>query len=101
MLLRIVSSKKFQLNASEPLISFVDGSTMAVKIVDSNSPPLIDRVEKFVEGILSILDRFPNPVFDQPAFQVDRFPGRWRQLHPGGILEHPAQLLEIFPCSFP
>ena len=50
----------------EPLISFVDGSTMAVKIVDSNSPPLIDRVEKFVEGILSILDRFPNPSLINP-----------------------------------
>jgi hypothetical protein len=30
----------FQLNASELLISFLDGSTMKVKIVESNSPPL-------------------------------------------------------------
>ena len=30
----------FQLNASELLISFADGSTMKVKIVESNSPPL-------------------------------------------------------------
>jgi hypothetical protein len=32
--------QNFQLNASELLITFVDGSTMAVKIVESNSPPL-------------------------------------------------------------
>jgi hypothetical protein len=30
----------FLLNASELLISFVDGSTMKVNIVESNSPPL-------------------------------------------------------------
>ena len=29
-----------QLNASELLISFVDGSTVKIKIVESNSPPL-------------------------------------------------------------
>ena len=32
--------QNFQLNASELLITFVDGSTMAVKILESNSPPL-------------------------------------------------------------
>jgi hypothetical protein len=32
--------QNFQLNASELLISFADGSTMKVKIVESNSPPL-------------------------------------------------------------
>jgi len=35
---RIVQN--FQLNASELLISFIDGSTMKVIIVESNSPPL-------------------------------------------------------------
>src|ERR1700730_7495393 len=30
----------FQLNAPDLLITFVDGSTMNVKIVESNSPPL-------------------------------------------------------------
>jgi hypothetical protein len=30
--------QNFQLNASELLINFVDGSTMKVKIVESNSP---------------------------------------------------------------
>ena len=33
-----------QLGASELLISFVDGSTMKVKIVESNSPPLREGV---------------------------------------------------------
>ena len=32
--------QNFQLSASELLISFVDGSTMKVNIVESNSPPL-------------------------------------------------------------
>jgi hypothetical protein len=35
---RLVQS--FQLNASELLIGFVDGSAMKVKIAESNSPPL-------------------------------------------------------------
>jgi hypothetical protein len=35
---RVVQS--FQLNASELLIGFVDGASMKVKIVESNSPPL-------------------------------------------------------------
>jgi hypothetical protein len=35
---RVVQGLK--LNASELLISFVDGSTMTVKIAESNSPPL-------------------------------------------------------------
>jgi hypothetical protein len=51
--------QNFQLNASELLISFVDGSTMKVNIVESNSPPLHeatrirqiseDRVKLFIE----------------------------------------------------
>jgi hypothetical protein len=32
--------QNFQLNASELLISFVDGLTLTVTIVESNSPPL-------------------------------------------------------------
>ena len=32
--------QNFQLNASELLIAFVEGSTMNIKIVESNSPPL-------------------------------------------------------------
>ena len=35
---RVVQS--FQLNASELLISFADGSTMTVTIAECNSPPL-------------------------------------------------------------
>src|ERR1700688_4106095 len=35
---RVVQS--FQMNASQLVISFVDGSTMAVTIAESNSPPL-------------------------------------------------------------
>ena len=32
--------QELQLNAAELLISFVDGSTMSVRIAESNSPPL-------------------------------------------------------------
>ena len=42
----------------------------------------LSRVKKFVEGILPVQDRFPKPVFDQPAFQVDRLLCWWRQLYP-------------------
>ena len=35
---RVIQS--FQLNAAELVIGFVDGSSMKVKIVESNSPPL-------------------------------------------------------------
>jgi hypothetical protein len=34
--------QNFQLNASELLISFVDGSTMTVTIAECNSPPLLE-----------------------------------------------------------
>ena len=46
---RVVQS--VQLNASELLISFVDGSTMTLKIVESNSPPLREgaRIRKISE----------------------------------------------------
>jgi len=35
---RVVQS--FQLDAAELMVVFVDGSTMTIKIVESNSPPL-------------------------------------------------------------
>ena len=46
---RVVQS--FQLNSSELLISFADGSTMKVKIVESNSPPLREgaRIRQILE----------------------------------------------------
>jgi hypothetical protein len=33
---------------------------------------------------------FRTSSFNQLAFQVDRLPGRWRQLHPGGIPGGPS-----------
>ena len=57
MLLRTVSSQSFQLNASELLISFVDGSTIKVKIVESNSPPLREgaRIRQITEDRAKLL----------------------------------------------
>jgi hypothetical protein len=45
------------MNASEFLISFVDGSTMKVKIVESNSPPLREgaRIRQISEDQANIL----------------------------------------------
>jgi hypothetical protein len=44
-----------------------------------------------------LADGFPNPLFDQLYLhKVGRLLRRWRQLHPGGIQEDPAQLL-VFP----
>ena len=43
--------QNFQLNSSELLISFADGSTMKVKIVKFNSPPLREgaRIRQILE----------------------------------------------------
>ena len=45
------------MNASELLISFVDGSTMTVTIVESNSPPLHEgaRIRQISEDKAKIL----------------------------------------------
>ena len=47
----------FQLNGSELLISFVDGSTMNIKIVESNSPPLREgaRIRQISEDQAKLL----------------------------------------------
>jgi hypothetical protein len=52
---RVVHS--FQLNASELLISFVDGSTMTVKIAESNSPPLREgaRIRQISEDLTTLV----------------------------------------------
>ena len=44
--------QNFQLNTSELLIGFVDGSAMKVKIVESNSPPLREgtRIRQVTEN---------------------------------------------------
>jgi len=49
--------QNFQLNASDVLISFVDGSTMKVKIVESNSPPLREggRIRQVSEDRVRLL----------------------------------------------
>jgi hypothetical protein len=47
----------FQLNVSELVISFGDGSTMKVKIVESNSPPLHEgtRIRQISEDQAKLL----------------------------------------------
>ena len=49
--------QNFQLNGSELLISFVDGSTMTVTIVECNSPPLQEgaRIRQISEDEAKIL----------------------------------------------
>src|SRR6266478_4342764 len=49
--------QNFQLNASELLISFVDGSTMKVNIVESNSLPLREgaRIRQISEDQAKLL----------------------------------------------
>jgi hypothetical protein len=56
-LLKIGSSAIFQFNGSELLISFADGSTMAVKIAKSNSPPLREgaRIRQISEDRAKLL----------------------------------------------
>jgi hypothetical protein len=47
----------FQLNAPDLLITFVDGSTMTIKIVESNSPPLREgaRIRQISEDQAKLL----------------------------------------------
>jgi len=49
--------QNFQLNASELLISFVDGSTMTVTIAECNSPPLHEgaRIRRISEDKAKLL----------------------------------------------
>ena len=49
--------QNFQLNASKLLISFVDGSTMTVTIVECNSPPLHEgaRIRQISEDQAKLL----------------------------------------------
>ena len=49
--------QNFQLNAPELLISFVDGSTMTVTIVECNSPPLKEgaRIRQILEDRAKLL----------------------------------------------
>ena len=49
--------QNFQLNGSELLISFVDGSTMTVTIVECNSPPLHEgaRIRQISEDQAKLL----------------------------------------------
>jgi len=42
---------------------------------------------KLNQSELAIPERFSNAVFHDPAFQVDRLPGRWRQLDTCGVFE--------------
>jgi len=60
MLTNVVKDRvvqRFQLNAPELLISFVDGSTMKVNIVESNSPPLREgaRIRQISEDQAKLL----------------------------------------------
>jgi hypothetical protein len=52
---RVVQS--FQMNASQLVISFVDGSTMAVTIAECNSPPLQEgaRIRQISEDQTKLL----------------------------------------------
>ena len=59
--------QNFQLNAPELLITFVDGSTMKVNIVESNSPPLREgaRIRHVSEDRAKLLfECEDNSVFD-------------------------------------
>ena len=60
MLTNVVKDRvvqRFQSNAPELLISFVDGSTMKVNIVESNSPPLREgaRIRQISEDQAKLL----------------------------------------------
>jgi hypothetical protein len=60
--------QNFQLNVPELLITFVDGSTMTIRIVESNSPPLHEgaRIRQVSEDRATIVIECE----DERAFDV-------------------------------
>ena len=52
------------------------------------------------DSLLVIFQGFANAVFNHPAFQVDRLPGRCRKLCANHILDHPADFLKDLPGPF-
>jgi len=59
--------QNFQLNGSELLITFVDGSTMKIKIAEANSPPLDEgaRIRQVSEDRATIvIECEDDSVFD-------------------------------------
>src|ERR1700738_3567348 len=44
-------------------------------------------------------DRFAPSILYEPAFEINRLLGRWRQVYPGCVLQHPPDLLQVLPRS--
>ena len=70
----------------------------------AQSERLIGELSKFpsclyqiIERSMSLPDRLSHAVLNNPALEVYRLPGWRRQLDPGGILEHPSDLLKVLP----
>lgn len=61
---------------------------------------LSNSLDQLGQRALVILERLPNGIFDQPAFEINRFPGGGRQVHPDRVFEHPADFLKDFPGTF-
>jgi hypothetical protein len=73
--------QNFQLNASELLITFVDGSTMAVKKVESNSPPLHEgaRIRQIAEDGAKLLFECEDDSTGRFRRRRQRMLSRWRR----------------------
>jgi hypothetical protein len=55
-------------------------------------PESSDILDQLGQSQLAIPERFPDAVFDDPAFKVNRLPGRWWQLDTGRIFQHRVSL---------
>ena len=63
-------------------------------------PIVADGVNQIGDGVLTIFEGFANGVFDQSAFKVDRFSGRWRKLDARVVFEYPPDFLKDVPGAF-
>ena len=59
------------------------------------------RIAWIGQSELPVPERFLDPVFHDPAFKVNRLPGRWWKVDPSRVFDHPSYLGQIFPCPFP
>ena len=58
------------------------------------------EIAEALDSILPIRDSLSHAVFYDPAFCINRLPSGTWQLYPSGILDHPADLLEVFQGAF-
>jgi hypothetical protein len=63
----------------------------------SELPEFPNCLHQPIKSELSIFYRLPHAILHDPALKVYRLSGWGWQLYSGSILEHPSDLLKVFP----